>query len=100
MTGCTYCAGYPIQAMTWPVRRYAPSCGEPSVGPFNPETTQKGFVPSGPFNPESTQKFPPGALDTQKMPAADPTSTQRLPTDTQKLPAPSDRTKTIKLPEK
>jgi len=69
-------------------------------GPFNPETTQKGFAPSAPFNPETTQKFPAGALDTQKMPAADPTSTQRLPTDTQKLPPSSDRTKTIKLPEK
>ena len=44
--------------------------------------------------------MPAGAMDTQKMPAGDPTTTQRLPTDTQKLPPAGDRTKTIKLPEK
>jgi hypothetical protein len=47
-----------------------------------------------------TQKMPAGAMDTQKMAATDPTITQRLPTDTQKLPPATDRTKTVKLPEK
>jgi hypothetical protein len=91
----------------------APAQAFVPAGAFDPESTQN-------FDPESTQKFPPGALDTQKMPAGamdtqkmpagamdtqkmaatDPTITQRLPTDTQKLPPATDRTKTVKLPEK
>jgi hypothetical protein len=64
---------------------------------FDPEATQE-FATGAHDTP--TQKLPAGAMDTQKLPASDPSTTQRLPTDTQKLPPATDRTKTIKLPEK
>ncbi|HEX5129461.1 MAG TPA: dynamin family protein [Usitatibacter sp.] len=48
---------------------------------FDPETTQK--FPAGAMD---TQKLPAGAMSTQKLPVADPTNTQKLPTDTMRLP--------------
>jgi hypothetical protein len=91
-----------LKAGTAPERKPAGTAPAPAPA-FDAEATQN-------FDPESTQKFPAGAMDTQrlpagamstqKLPAVDTTTTQRLPTDTQKLPPATDRTKTVKLPDK